>query len=181
MCGSGTFVIEAAEIAAGLAPGRGRAFAFEALAGFDAAGWEAERAAAAPRTPPPWFFGFDRDAGAVEAARANAARAGVGAAAQFARQPVSAFAPPEALADAPPGLVMVNPPYGGRIGEKGDLRALYGTLGAVLRERFAGWRVGLVTSEPALAAATALPFAEQGPPVPHGPLKVRLHRTDALA
>jgi len=39
---------------------------------------------------------------------------------------------------------MINPPYGDRIGERDDLRALYGTLGKVLREHFAGWRVGLV-------------------------------------
>jgi putative N6-adenine-specific DNA methylase len=180
MCGSGTFAIEAAEIAQGLAPGRLRDFAFERLAGFDAAAWTAMRAApAAAPGPDARFFGFDRDAGAVEAACANADRAGVAAVAAFARQTVSAFAPPPELGGAT-GLVMVNPPYGERIGDKDDLRALYGTLGRVLRERFKGWRVGLVTSEPALAAATGLPFAEVGPPVPHGKLRIRLHRTDVL-
>jgi putative N6-adenine-specific DNA methylase len=180
MCGSGTFVIEAAEIALGLAPGRARPFAFERLAGFDPAAWSALRAAAsAPRATDLRFFGFDRDAGAVAAATANAERAGVAAATEFRQQTVSALAPPPELAGRP-GLVIVNPPYGERIGDKGDLRALYGTLGRVLRERFTGWRVGLVTSEPALAHATGLPFAPPGPPVPHGPLKIRMFRTAPL-
>ncbi len=178
MCGSGTFILEAAEIALGLDAGRGRDFAFQRFPGFDAAAFAAMRSpGAAPGRPR--FFGMDRDAGAVEAAEANAARAGVAGAAEFRRQAVSALAPPEALAGEP-GLVVVNPPYGERIGEKGDLRALYGSLGQALRERFRGWRVGVVTSEPALAQAAGLPFLPPGPPVPHGPLKVRLHRTDTL-
>ncbi|MFN3614318.1 MAG: class I SAM-dependent RNA methyltransferase [Rubrimonas sp.] len=176
MCGSGTFVLEAAEIARGLHPGRDRSFAFQTLAGFDPDAWDRLRLTSA-RPSPAWFFGYDRDAGAVEMARANAQRAGVDQIATFGQQPVSAFAPPRGL---PAGLVMVNPPYGERIGEKDDLRPLYGTLGRVLRERFAGWRVGLVTSEPALAQATGLPFQPPGPPIPHGPLKIRLFRTGPL-
>lgn len=177
MCGSGTFVIEAAEIACGLPPGRARAFAFEALASHDPDAWRALREDA-----PIWetelrFHGADRDAGAIAASRANAERAGVGRLAAFAQAAVSDFAPP---AGQRSGLVMVNPPYGSRIGDKGALRALYGALGATLRGRFSGWRVGLVTSEPALAAATGLAFEEIGPPIPHGPLKIRLHRTAAL-
>jgi putative N6-adenine-specific DNA methylase len=87
---------------------------------------------------------------------------------------------PDDLRGLPPGLVMVNPPYGERIGDKRDLFALHATLGRVLRERFAGWRVGLITSEPQLAGATGLPFLAPGPPVPHGKLKIRLWRTDTL-
>lgn len=180
MCGSGTLVLEAAEIALGLAPGRARAFAFEAFAGFDAAAWAQMREAAAPRAAALRFHGMDRDAGAVEMARANAARAGVGHVATFHRQPISDFAPPEDLRDGPPGLVIVNPPYGERIGEAGELRALYAALGRVLRERFRGWRAAVITSEPALAHATGLPFAPPGPPVPHGDLRIRLHRTAPL-
>jgi putative N6-adenine-specific DNA methylase len=75
---------------------------------------------------------------------------------------------------------MINPPYGTRLAEDSDLRPLYQTLGRVLRDRFAGWRVGLVTSEPRLAAATALPFLAPGPPVPHGGLRVNLYRTTPL-
>ncbi|GAA0302718.1 THUMP domain-containing class I SAM-dependent RNA methyltransferase [Rhodovulum strictum] len=176
MCGSGTFVIEAAEIAAGLAPGRGRGFAFEEFAGFDPAAWGAMRAVPAPALPDLRFHGFDRDQGAIAASRANAERAGVGALTSFTCQPIAALTPP----DGPPGLVMVNPPYGGRIGNARALYPLYGTLGEVLRTRFAGWRVGIVTSEPQLARATGLPFGPDGPPIPHGGLKIRLYRTGPL-
>lgn len=175
MCGSGTFVIEAAEIAGGLAPGRSRSFAFQQLASFDAGAWGAMAPpGAAPVTPR--FHGFDRDTGAVANARANAARAGLGAVCTFAAQPISALTPPVGK----PGLVIVNPPYGGRIGNKKMLYGLYGSLGQVLKAGFRGWRVGIVTSEPGLAKATGLPFAAETPPVPHGSLKIRLHRTDAL-
>ncbi|MFV0515209.1 MAG: class I SAM-dependent RNA methyltransferase [Jhaorihella sp.] len=182
MCGSGTFPIEAAEIAAGMAPGRSRGFAFERLAGFDAPAWQTMRHAAiagASHAPPPGprFFGFDRDAGAIATSRDNAERAGVAHLAEFRCQPVSELNPP----DGPPGLVMVNPPYGGRIGNRKLLFALYGALGKALAGRFAGWRVGLVTSDAALARATGLPFHPPGPPVPHGGLTVRLYRTGPLA
>lgn len=178
MCGSGTFVIEAAGIAAGLAPGLARSFAFEDCATFDPAAWQAmrEAAGAAARPVTAHFHGSDRDSGAVRMATANAERAGVGPLCRFDCRPVSDLQRPEGT----PGLVMVNPPYGGRIGDKGPLRALHATLGRVLRERFSGWRVGLVTSEPALAAATGLPFAPPGPPVPHGGLKIRLYQTGLL-
>ncbi|APZ51638.1 putative N6-adenine-specific DNA methylase [Salipiger abyssi] len=176
MCGSGTFVIEAAEIAMGLAPGRSRAFDFERLAGFDGDTWEAMKAEYAPRETALRFHGFDRDAGAVRMAASNAARAGVEGIASFACQPFSALERPE----GPPGLVMVNPPYGARIGKPGPLHALHKSLGDVLKARFRGWRVGIVTSEPGLAKATGLPFLPPGPPVAHGPLKIRLYRTDPL-
>ncbi|TNC74737.1 THUMP domain-containing class I SAM-dependent RNA methyltransferase [Rubellimicrobium roseum] len=174
MCGSGTFVIEAAEIALGLPPGRSRAFAFERLVPFDPAAWVRMREPRAPRETSVRFFGRDRDSGAIAMSRANAARAGVEGLTEFACQPIAALERPE----GPPGLVIVNPPYGTRIGNKRLLYALHASLGEVLRERFKGWRVGLVTSEPSLARATGLPFAPLGPPVPHGGLKVHLHRTE---
>jgi len=179
MCGSGTFVIEAAEIAAGLAPGRARRFAFEELAGFDAAAWERMKQAHAQPSVTEGFFGYgsDRDAGAVTAAAANAERAGVARLTRFERLAVSDARAPE----GPPGLVMVNPPYGGRIGNKKLLYALYGALGKTLLEGFSGWRVGLVTSEPGLARATGLPFAAPGPVVAHGGLKLRLYRAGPLS
>lgn len=177
MCGSGTFVIEAAEIALGLLPGRSRRFAFEDLAGFDPAAWERLRDRPRPPAPALRFLGCDRDAGAIRMAEANAARAGVGDAVAFRRQAISDLVAPE----GPPGLVMVNPPYGGRIGERELLRGLYGTLGKVLRAGFSGWRVGIVTSEPALARATGLQFLPPQAPVPHGGLRVTLYRTGPLA
>ncbi|WP_179380084.1 THUMP domain-containing class I SAM-dependent RNA methyltransferase [Jannaschia marina] len=177
MCGSGTFVIEAAEMAAGLAPGRARDFAFTQLASFDAGPWEALRAALpAPRATDLRFHGSDRDAGAFAAARANAARAGVGDLVDFRKAAAGDITPPE----GPPGLVIVNPPYGLRIGQRKPLFALHAALGRALRERFGGWRVGLVTTDAGLAGATELPFLPTGRPVPHGGLRVTLHRTDSL-
>jgi putative N6-adenine-specific DNA methylase len=177
MCGSGTFILEAAEIAAGLNPGRTRSFAFEKLATFDRRAWEDMKAAAQPRVPSVAFFGSDRDAGAIRMAKQNAGRAGVAAFTHFTQQAVSDLVAPE----GPPGLVIVNPPYGTRIGDKKPLFALYGALGQVLKTRFSGWRVGIVTADAALARATELPFLAPAPPVLHGGLKVRLYRTAALS
>ena len=75
---------------------------------------------------------------------------------------------------------MINPPYGARIGNKGPLFGLHAAMGEVLRSRFRGWRVGLVTSEPQLARATGLPFRDPGPYVAHGGLKIRLFQTGPL-
>ncbi|EAQ03077.1 hypothetical protein OB2597_13073 [Pseudooceanicola batsensis HTCC2597] len=175
MCGSGTFVIEAAEIALGLQAGRSRAFAFEQLAGFDAAAFAA--LAKEPGTGPDLrFFGSDRDAGAIANSRSNAERAGVAAVTEFLQAPISDLARPE----GGPGLVIINPPYGGRIGNRKMLFALYGSMGEVLKERFGGWRVGIITDDGGLARATGLPFHMGEPPVDHGGLKVRLYRTDPL-
>lgn len=176
MCGSGTFVIEAAEIAAGLQAGRSRSFAFEQLASFDRAGWEALRSTAR-REPTVRFYGSDRDAGAIEMSKANAERAGVAGLTEFRQLPVGELERPP----GPPGLVIVNPPFGTRIGESASLGPLYRSLGSVLRERFSGWRVGLITTEAGLARATALPFLPNGAPVLHGGLRVTLYRTGVLA
>jgi len=176
MCGSGTFVIEAAEIAAGLYPGRSRRFAFELLAGFDEAAWRRMREAGAPKKPDVRFYGSDRDAGAIAMSRANAERAGVSDLTEFANLAISDLARP----DGPPGLVIVNPPYGERIGRNDQLSGLYRALGQSLRDRFAGWRVGLITNQAALAKATGLPFKRPGPPVSHGGIRVSLYTTEAL-
>ncbi|MEM7498778.1 MAG: class I SAM-dependent RNA methyltransferase [Pseudomonadota bacterium] len=182
MCGAGTFVLEAAGIAAGQPAGHSRGFAFEALNGHDARAFAAFRAAAAHASPPqsdgpPRFIGSDRDAGAVAMASENAARAGLAARTLFLRRAVSEIAPPEGL---PPGLVIANPPYGARIGEGAKLGPLHAALGAALRERFRGWRAAIVTTEEGLARATGLPFLPPGPPVPHGGLRVKLWQTEPL-
>lgn len=174
MCGSGTFPIEAAEIAQGLAPGRARRFAFEHLAGFDpdaSVNWPD------PIAAEPVFFGADRDQGAVRISAANAERAGVQDITQFSHASVSDAHPPCQR----PGLVIVNPPYGGRIGNKKPLFGLYGAFGACMLDRFSGWRVGLITSDGGLAKATGLPWQEPGPIVDHGGTKIRLWQTAPLA
>jgi putative N6-adenine-specific DNA methylase len=178
MCGSGTFVIEAAEMATRLNPGRARAFAFEHLATFDAAAWQRMRDVESRRTPADGvrFYGRDRDAGAVVMARANAERAGIAAFTDFHQCSISDVAAPE----GPPGLVIANPPYGTRLGDRKALLPLYRTLGQTLMRRFSGWRAAIVTSEPSLARASGLPFLPPGAPVPHGGLRITLYQTAAL-
>jgi putative N6-adenine-specific DNA methylase len=178
MCGSGTFVIEAAEIAARLNPGRARRFAFEHLATFDTATWSRMRDVASRRIPPEGvrFYGSDRDPGAIAMAQANAERAGVADLAAFRQCPISEVSAPE----GPPGLVIVNPPYGTRLGDAKKLLPLYRALGHTLLTRFPRWRAGLITSEPTLARATALPFLPPAAPVPHGGLRITLFQTAAL-
>jgi putative N6-adenine-specific DNA methylase len=173
MCGSGTFVIEAAEIALGLHPGRERSFAFEQLPGFDATAWSKLRASGSTRPVTQRSYGFDRDAGAIRMANENAVRAGVAELTQFAQQSIEDLTPPE----GPPGLVIVNPPYGTRIGEKGPLIGVHRTLGKVLKTRFTGWRIGIITADKQLAQATGLSFEQPLPPVLHGGIRVGLYRS----
>lgn len=157
MCGSGTIPIEAALRARSVPPGLHRAFAFESWPGFDRVSWtrlkaEAVRAASS-RAPNP-IVGSDRDAGAIESARANAERAGVTDDIEFVQQPLSA-----ATAPAPgPGLVVVNPPYGERVSSGKELRDLYARLGDVIRREFAGWAVGILAADARLISATRLPL-----------------------
>lgn len=176
MCGSGTFIIEAAEIAAGLKPGRERHFAFEQLATFDATTWNEMRRTPPASKPELRFYGSDRDTGAVEMSRANAARAGVTDMTEFRQHSISDLVPPA----GPPGLVIINPPYGDRIGDKKRLLALYRAMGGMLKSRFAGWRVGLITNETWLANATGLPFLPTTAPVANGGIRVTLFRTEGL-
>ncbi|QQR39955.1 THUMP domain-containing class I SAM-dependent RNA methyltransferase [Devosia rhizoryzae] len=172
MCGSGTFPIEAAEIAAGLLPGRERPFAFELLPSYDAQAWAALRASATPQVPSILFYGSDRDPGAIRMAAENAARSGVTAWTRFEQKSLQDLTPPE----GPPGLVILNPPYGSRIGSKGPLIAVHRTLGTVLKNRFGGWRVGIITADRQLAEATGLRFEPMLPPVLHGGIRVALYR-----
>lgn len=170
MCGSGTLVIEAAAMAAGLLPGSQRRFAFEDLTSFDAAAFTALKARPLPPPPDLRFFGFDRDDGAIRASAANAARAGVAGFTAFRRQPVSDLAPPV----PGPGLVITNPPWGARIGERKLLFALYGRFGAVLAAGFRGWRVAVIAPDPGLVKAMGLGLEAAGPPVDIGGVKAQL-------
>ena len=159
MCGSGTIPIEAAMIARHIAPGLGRHFAFEQWPGHDAALWRAlqgEAAAAVlPRAMVP-IVASDRDAGAVEATRANAERARVSEDLSIIKQSLSDMLPPPG-----PGLVVVNPPYGIRVGDKKPLRNLFAQLGNVSRSRAAGWRLAMLSADRDLERQVQLPFTEQ--------------------
>ena len=176
MCGSGTFVIEAAEIALGIAPGRDRDFAFQHLASFNPDQWTKIRSAQDIRDVSGRFYGSDRDAGAIKMSTDNATRAGVDHVTQFTTLPISDIRPPE----GPAGLIIVNPPYGARIGNKKLLFGLYGALGKVLMDQFSGWRVGVITSDAGLAKATSLPFLPNQGSVVNGSLKITLYQTSSL-
>ncbi len=173
MCGSGTFVIEAAEVAAGLMPGRTREFAFEKLVSFDAQQWQKMKAESTPRPSDLRFWGFDRDAGAISMSIANAERASVADRTEFSRHTISGLTAPV----GPAGLVMINPPYGVRISEAKRLFPLYQALGKTLGAGFKGWRVGLVTNSDALAKATGLRFKKKKISFSHGGIPVKLYCT----
>jgi putative N6-adenine-specific DNA methylase len=159
MCGSGTIPIEAARLARFIAPGRDRGFAFLRWPEVDRAQWtkllDDARSGELPASPVE-IVGTDRDAGAIEAARANAERAGVADDVEFRVQPISALEPSE-----PPGLIATNPPYGVRVGEADALRNLYAQLGKVARSARPGWTVALLSAERRLEQQTRLAFEER--------------------
>ncbi len=156
----------------GGAPGLARSFAFERFPGFDAAGWAARKARAeAESLPAPRAVlrGHDINAGSLGTARRNARRAGVSL--TLERQDVRTLALPAGLG---PGLVVVNPPYGKRVGEAEDLPGLYRAMGATFRRAFAGWRAALLVPEDTgLIRALGLPEG-RSLPVRNGGLRCRL-------
>lgn len=180
MCGSGTFVLEAAGRASGQVAAANRGFAYQlwpSTVDIDTGALKGSDVLLNPvRGDSPMMYGSDRDAGAAKRATANAERLGVAHMCQFARQSVSEVRP----LTSKPGLMIVNPPYGDRLGNKARLAGLYASFGQVMRDRFAGWRVALITTEAGLAAACNLPFNKPGPVVSHGGLKVRLWQTETL-
>jgi putative N6-adenine-specific DNA methylase len=159
MCGSGTIPIEAAWVARRIAPGRDRSFAFCKWPEFRDDAWRTlvddARSRELPRSPVA-IDGSDRDAGAIEAARANAARAGVDADIAFEMRPVSALD-----ARAGTGLVVANPPYGVRVGESAGLRDLYARFGDVLRARRSGWQLALLSADRQLERQLRLDLQER--------------------
>jgi putative N6-adenine-specific DNA methylase len=163
MCGSGTIPIEAALIARNVAPGLAsadhepRGFAFTAWPEHDETAWRTavDEARAAERPSPVPIQGSDRDAGAIEAARANAARAGVEGDVSFDVRPLSAIEPPPG-----PGLLIANPPYGVRVGETDALRNLYAALGRTARARCPGWTVALLSADRKLEGQVGIDFDE---------------------
>jgi 23S rRNA (guanine2445-N2)-methyltransferase / 23S rRNA (guanine2069-N7)-methyltransferase len=180
LCGSGTLPIEAALMAADIAPGGMRPdHGFSRWPGHDAPLWDRllaeardRRRAGLSRLPP--IHGSDVDPMAVEAARANANRAGLKGYVTLAVGNLDAAVPPEG---APAGLVAVNPPYGERLGTEEELRPLYETLGRVLRERFTGWSAAVYTGNPGLAFRLGI-RARRHWDLPNGPIPCRLFRLE---
>ncbi len=153
MCGSGTIVLEACAAALRVAPGLGRHFAFEAWPCVDRDAWAHLRAQAQAQVlpaPPAVLVGADRDPLAVDITRRNAERAGFSAHVQLE---VAAFG--DGSAPSAPGLLLLNPPYGRRLGRPHEATRLGRDVGRILATRYVGWRVGVLSAHPAFAKALA--------------------------
>jgi 23S rRNA (guanine2445-N2)-methyltransferase / 23S rRNA (guanine2069-N7)-methyltransferase len=157
MCGSGTFLIEAARMVADVAPGLGRAyFGFLGWRGHDAALWnrlvsEADARSRQGRAQlTPRFFGYDHDPEAVSISRENIARAGLAGVIQVQVCDVASLAAPK---EARPGLVVCNPPYDERLAADA---ALYRALGATLKRAFQGWQAAILSGDAELSRTIGL-------------------------
>ncbi|WHZ21920.1 MAG: 23S rRNA (guanine(2445)-N(2))-methyltransferase [Nitrospira sp.] len=145
MCGSGTFVIEAASMARRVAPGLGRRFAFEKLLSFDPGGLSDVRdrlKAVEIPAEPGLIHAADYSAQAIASIRANLAVAGCGEAVALRQGDVLDLSAP---ADA--GLLVTNPPYGRRMGEAEALRTFYPRFGDHLKKHFCGWTAQIFTAD----------------------------------
>ncbi|MEQ6916667.1 bifunctional 23S rRNA (guanine(2069)-N(7))-methyltransferase RlmK/23S rRNA (guanine(2445)-N(2))-methyltransferase RlmL [Halomonas aquatica] len=180
LCGAGTLLIEAALMAADIAPGLARErFGFHGWAGHDQRCWrelrrEAEaRASIGRKRCRSRLFGFDESPPALAAAKANAMRAGVPALIELKGASLTGLARPEGLPEAPRGLVMTNPPYGERLGELPELVQLYAQLGDRVRAAFPGWQLAVFTANPDLGHRIGL-RAHKHYSLKNGPLDARL-------
>ncbi len=171
MCGSGTFLIEAAQIALDVAPGLGRRFGFEKLKNFDRAGWATLREAAEARRKPPRelaIYGSDLVAEQARRAGINLEAAGLKDCVRLMRADILELDPP-----AESGVMVSNPPYGVRIGEESELAEFYPELGDALKAHWAGWRCHFLSADPALPKGMGLK-ASRRTPLFNGALECRL-------
>jgi putative N6-adenine-specific DNA methylase len=175
MCGGGTLLVEAAAMARGRAPGARRRFAFEKLASFDAAAWERVKQQTLGSESAPTIYGSDTDPKALNAARRNLAEAGVERWVRVERADVL-----ERSAPAPSGVMVMNPPYGERMGSAEELARFYPRLGDALKKRFAGWRCYVFTADLRLPKLIRLQPARRVP-LWNGALECRLYEFDIVA
>ncbi|MEO7494847.1 MAG: class I SAM-dependent RNA methyltransferase [Massilia sp.] len=186
MCGSGTILIEAAQIVQGIPPGARRRFAFERFNGFEAAPWQAMKAAIKPNPLPaePSIFGSDISGDMVAMTRHNLRVAGILFDVPLKQIEAQEVKPPTEQ----PGILLTNPPYGERIGVRGDSTmpademsvSFYSALGTTLKQRFAGWTVFLFTADLTLPKLLRLKEARKTPFF-NGALECRLFRFDMVA
>ncbi len=154
MCGSGTLLIEAAQMEARIAPQLHRLhWGFDFWKGHHQAAWDKVKAEAitlAERqfntNPQPHFYGFDLDYRVLQKAQKNAARAGVAHLIQWKQGDVAALKNPS----REKGTLICNPPYGERLGTTPALIALYSVFGQRVKEQFGGWALSVFSAEPAL-------------------------------
>ncbi|MFT3718541.1 THUMP domain-containing class I SAM-dependent RNA methyltransferase [Pseudorhodoferax sp.] len=192
-CGSGTIAIEAAQIACGVAPGLRRRFGFERLAPFQPHVWQAlrEEAEAARHAPTAPVFGSDVAHRMVDFAQRNAERAGVAEAVQLRGGDALQRLPP----CEEPGVLLLNPPYGERIGVAGVAgeRArpgreaalaegggdFFARLAAHWKHHYAGWTAWVLTPDTKLASRMRLKESRRIP-MWNGPIECRLFRFDMV-
>jgi putative N6-adenine-specific DNA methylase len=178
LCGSGTFLIEAALIALDIAPGARREFGFEKLVNFDRAAWRRCLDAAKARERKPEalpIFGSDLYGDTLKIARANLTAAGLEAAVNLKQVNVL-----ETTAPAASGIVIANPPYGVRLEEEQALAEFYPKLGDVLKRRFAGWTTYIFTADLRLAKLIGLKPSKRTP-LYNGSLECRLFELKLVA
>lgn len=178
MCGGGTLVAEAAMIGLNIAPGLGRSFGFERTSDFDPGLWASVREAAMQaRTLDRKLsiHGSDLHYREVEYAKENLRSAGLSDTVQIKQASATDLRPPTAE-----GVLVTNPPYGERIGEKDDLAALYPKLGDWMKQHFAGWRCYYFTGDPELPKGIRLK-ASRRTPLFNGAIECRLFEYRIIA
>ena len=146
LCGSGTIAIEAAMLACNIAPGINRSFVSETFPFVDKYVWvdEREKARSDIREPLTKIFASDIDASAIELARENARKAGVSHCIDFKVADAREFTSP--IPDAR-GTIVSNPPYGERLGDLEEARALYKSLGKCFEANIPSWQMYIITSD----------------------------------
>ena len=149
MCGSGTIPIEAALVAAHIPPGLHRQFGFQRWLDFDSSLWEAlckEAENDVRRLPVGLVTGYDLDSKALLLAGRNCSKAGLEGQIHFFHAALQEFRP-----EGDKGVVIINPPYGKRLGEEDDLRELYCQIGDVMKKYCRGWTGYVLTGNLELA------------------------------
>jgi putative N6-adenine-specific DNA methylase len=145
MCGSGTFLIEAAMMAVDQPPGMKRIFGFQKLTSFDEGLWKKIESEAINKMKPIEFldiYGSDMDLRAVRVARHNLKVAGLEEVAKVMQSDFIKLEPPTAE-----GTLVTNPPYGQRIGEDEDLKEVYPVWAKHMKESFGGWNTYFLTAD----------------------------------
>jgi 23S rRNA (guanine2445-N2)-methyltransferase / 23S rRNA (guanine2069-N7)-methyltransferase len=162
MCGAATLLLEGAMMAADIAPGLWRKrFGFEQLREHNAPQWQAILADARARAERgrnrqlPEIRGYDADPRVIRRAVDNIARAGLEKVVRVTCKPLARLTRPTHR-PLPFGLIVCNPPYGERLGERDSLAYLYRELGEVMSREFQGWQAALFTSDIELGKATGL-------------------------
>lgn len=186
MCGSGTILAEAAQMLAGIPPGLRRNFAFEKFNDFNAVEWLAIKNSVKPNVLPaePTIFGSDISGDMVAMTRSNLNKAGI-----TFEVPLKQIEAQEVKAPSEtPGILLTNPPYGERIGVRGDstiedddmAKEFFSAFGTTLKQRFTGWHVFLFTADLGLPKLLRLKEARKTPFF-NGALECRLFRFDMVA